>query len=106
MRMAIERPGLGAAVAYYGRHPDPETAAAIRSPLMLHHGELDERVNASWPAFEKGLADAGVNYTAYMYEEASHGFHNDTTPRYDADAAALSWQRSLDFFARHLEKGV
>jgi dienelactone hydrolase len=80
-------------------------AASTKAPLMLHHGELDERVNASWPKFEEALQAAGANYVAYEYADANHGFHNDTTPRYDENAAEPSWQRSTDFFARHLDLG-
>jgi carboxymethylenebutenolidase len=72
---------------------------------MLHHGELDERVNASWPEFEKALQTADATYLEYEYEEANHGFHNDTTPRYDESAAKSSWTRTIDFFANHLDTG-
>ena len=102
MQMAIQVPTLAAAVAYYGRYPDPETAAVIEAPLMLHNGELDERVNASWPAYEKALQAADANFTHYEYAGADHGFHNDTTPRYDEAAAKLSWSRSIEFFSQHL----
>ena len=102
MRLAVRVPELAAAVAFYGRHPASEDAAKIRAPLMIHHGELDERVNAGWPAFEKALKAAGVDYVEYMYADANHGFHNDTTPRFDEDAAALAWQRTIDFFEEHL----
>jgi len=103
LQMAIRVPTLAAAVAYYGSYPDPATAALIKSPLMLHNGELDERVNASWPAYEKALQAANASYRHYEYADADHGFHNDTTPRYDAEAAELSWTRSIDFFAQHLD---
>lgn len=102
MRLAIRLPDLAAAVAFYGRHPGADEAQAIRAPLMLHHAELDERVNASWPDFEKGLEDAGRNFTNYDYAGVNHGFHNDTTPRYDKPAAELAWQRTVEFFTRHL----
>jgi carboxymethylenebutenolidase len=102
MRLAVRVPTLSAAVAYYGRHPDPSEAASIRAPLMLHHGELDERVNASWPEFEKALRSADAKYVNYEYTGADHGFHNDTTPRYDEVAAEVSWQRTTEFFAQHL----
>jgi carboxymethylenebutenolidase len=71
---------------------------------MLNHGELDERVNASWPDFERGLKEARVNYVHHDYEGAQHGFHNDTTPRYDESAAELAWQRTVEFFDKHLMK--
>ena len=106
MRMAVLDSQLGAAVAYYGRHPDPADAPSVKAPLMLHHGELDERVNASWPAFENALKTAGANYLVYEYADANHGFHNDTTPRYDETAAETSWKRTTDFFAQHLDLGA
>ena len=104
-RMAVRIPTLAAAVAYYGRHPDPTEAPLIRAPLMLHHGGLDERVNASWPGFEKALQAAAANYVNYEYAGANHGFHNDTTPRYDQAAAKLSWKRTTEFFTEHLDLG-
>ena len=72
---------------------------------MLHHGELDERVNASWPDFEKALQAADATYINYEYTDANHGFHNDTTPRYDQAAAQLSWKRTTEFFTQHLDLG-
>jgi len=69
---------------------------------MLHHAGLDERVNASWPAFEKALVAAGADYVNHEYPDVNHGFHNDTTPRYDKDAADLAWRRTLAFFADRL----
>ena len=102
MRLAVRLPDLGAAVAFYGRHPEASDAASIDAPLMLHHASLDERVNASWPDFKAGLDDAGKPYDNHNYEGADHGFHNDTTPRYDKDAAELAWQRTLEFFATNL----
>ncbi len=105
MRLAVRLPDLAAAVAFYGRHPAAEDAAHIRAPLMLHHAELDERVNASWAAFERALESNGANYVDYLYADVQHGFHNDTTPRFDEDAAALAWQRTLEHFSRHLAAG-
>lgn len=105
MRMAVRIPTLAAAVAYYGRHPDPTEVTLIKAPLMLHHGELDERVNASWPDFEKALQAADATYINYEYADANHGFHNDTTPRYDQTAAQLSWKRTTEFFTQHLDLG-
>jgi len=105
LQMAARVPTLAAAVAYYGTHPDAAAASLIEAPLMLHHAELDERVNASWPAFEKALEVGKVSYVNYQYAAVGHGFHNDTTPRYDADAAELSWKRSIEFFAKHLDLG-
>lgn len=103
MRLAVRLPGLAAGVAFYGRHPAVEDAASIKAPLMLHHAGLDERVNAGWPDFEAGLKEAGREFVNYNYADAEHGFHNDTTPRYDEEAAELAWQRTLDFFAMKLE---
>lgn len=103
MRLAVRLPNLDAAVAFYGRHPEASDATAIAAPLMLHHAERDERVNASWPAFEAGLDEAGKSYVNYDYAAVDHGFHNDTTPRYDKDAAELAWQRTLEFFNANLK---
>lgn len=100
--LAVRLPDLDAGVPFYGRHPAPEDAVKVEAPLMYHHAELDERVNASWPAFEAALKEAGKNYEAYMYEGAQHGFHNDTTPRFDEAAAALAWERTLAHFNQHL----
>lgn len=102
LQLAVRMPSLAAGVPFYGRHPVPEEAARIEAPLMLHHAGLDDRVNASWPAFEKGLQDAGHDYSNFLYADVNHGFHNDTTPRYDKAAAELAWQRTLEHFSRHL----
>ena len=102
LTLAVRRPDLKAAVAFYGRHPSADDVAAIRAPLQLHHAELDERVNAGWPDFERALKAAGVAYENYSYAGANHGFHNDTTPRFDAESAKLAWQRTVQFFERHL----
>jgi carboxymethylenebutenolidase len=102
LQLAVRIPTLAAAVSYYGVHPAPADAKRIHAPLMLHHGELDERVNASWPEFEKALQAEHKDYVRYLYAGANHGFHNDTTPRFDDQAASLSWQRTTKFFAEHL----
>lgn len=102
MKLAIRIPDLAAAVPFYGRHPVAEDVAAIRAPMLFHHAALDERVNATWPEFEKALKAAGVDYENYVYEDANHGFHNDTTPRYDEEAARLAWSRTLQFFKETL----
>lgn len=102
MRLAVRLPELAAAVAFYGRHPEPAEAASIRAPLMLHHAELDERVNATWPDFEKALEEANREFINHEYAEVNHGFHNDTTPRYDEQAAELAWQRTIEFFNNRL----
>ncbi|MES2843664.1 MAG: YghX family hydrolase [Pseudomonadota bacterium] len=99
---AVAYPELAAAVPFYGRQPDPADVARIKAPLLIHYGELDTRVNEGWPAFEAALKAAGVRYEAHIYEGANHGFHNDTTPRYDAKAAELAWQRTIGFFKAEL----
>jgi len=103
LRLAMRLPGLDAGVSFYGRHPGTDKVMSIKAPLMLNHGELDERVNASWPDFERGLKEAGVDYVHHDYEGVQHGFHNDTTPRYDETAAELAWQRTVEFFNKHLK---
>ncbi len=100
--LATRLPDLAAAVPFYGNNPPPETAATIKAPLLVHLAEKDERINAAWPAYEAALKAADVKYTAHVYAGAQHGFHNDTTPRYDAASAALAWTRTLEFFATHL----
>ena len=74
----------------------------IKASLLIHYAALDRRVNAGWPAYETALKSAKTKYTAYIYEGVNHGFHNDTTPRYDESAAKLSWQRTIDFFKANL----
>ncbi len=101
--MAARIPGLDAAVPFYGGQPPEELVADIQAPLLLHYAGLDERVNAGWPAYEASLKQAGKQYTAYIYPDVNHGFHNDTTPRYDEAAAKLAWQRTVDFFNEHLK---
>lgn len=99
--MAVEVPDLAAAVPFYGGQPT-EGIEKINAPLLLHFGELDQRVNEGWPAYEKALKENGKEYTAHFYENANHGFHNDTTPRYDREAAELAWKRTIDFFKEKL----
>src|ERR1700716_2082610 len=91
-----------AAVPFYGGQPSAADAAKIKAPLLLHYGSLDTRINGGWPAYEEALKANHVTYTAYIYEGANHGFHNDTTPRYDEAAAQLAWQRTLDFLDKYL----
>lgn len=100
--MAVRLPDLAAAVPFYGGQPDAAEVPRINAPLQLHHAELDERVNAGWPAYEAALESHGKEYTAYMYPGVQHGFHNDTTPRYDQAAARLAWSRTIDFFDEKL----
>jgi carboxymethylenebutenolidase len=99
---AVAYPELGAAVPFYGRQPRAEDVPRIKAPLLLHYGELDTNVNQGWPAYETALKAAGKTYEAYIYPGANHGFHNDSTPRYDEAAAKLAWDRTIDWFKRHL----
>uniref|UniRef100_UPI00197D6E88 dienelactone hydrolase family protein n=1 Tax=Pseudomonas viridiflava TaxID=33069 RepID=UPI00197D6E88 len=80
---AVAYPELGAAVSFYGRQPEAKDVARIKVPILLHFGELDTRINEGWPAYEQALKAAGTPYEAYTYKGANHGFHNDSTPRYD-----------------------
>ncbi len=100
--MAVRVPELGAAAPFYGGQPAAEDVPAINAPLLLHFAELDERVNAGWPAYEEALKAHDKTYTAHFYPGTNHGFHNDTTPRYDEEAAKLAWQRTVDFFNEQL----
>ena len=106
MRLAVQVSDLDAAVAFYGRHPSAEDAASIKAPLMLHHAGLDERINAGWPDFEKALKANHLDYANFVYPDVNHGFHNDTTPRFDEESAALAWQRTIDHFKTHLKSGA
>jgi carboxymethylenebutenolidase len=99
---AVAYPELGGAVPFYGRQPAPEDVAKIKAPLLIHYAELDERVNEGWPAYEAALKAAGVRYEAYIYPGVNHGFHNDSTPRYDQAAAELAWERTVAFFRENL----
>ncbi len=101
--MAVRIPGLGAAVPFYGGQPDADDVSKIKAPLLLHYAGLDKRVNEGWPAYEKVLQENNKKYTAYLYPDVNHGFHNDSTPRFDREAAALAWQRTIEFFDKHLK---
>lgn len=100
--MAVHLPHLAAAVSFYGRQPAAEDVPRIQAPLLLHYAGLDQRINAGWPEYEKALQAAGKSYTAYIYPNVNHGFHNDTTPRYDEAAATLAWKRTIEFFKANL----
>jgi carboxymethylenebutenolidase len=93
---------LAAAVPFYGSGPSTDAVPAIRAELLLHFAENDERINAAWPAYEAALKAAGKRYQAFKYAGTQHGFHNDTTPRYDEAAAKLAWQRTMALFGRTL----
>jgi carboxymethylenebutenolidase len=101
-RLAVTLPDLAAAVPFYGSAPPLDDVGAIKAELLLHFAATDERVNATWPPFEAKLQAAGVKYTAHVYPGTQHGFHNDTTPRYDPAAARLAWSRTVEFFNRVL----
>ncbi len=100
--MAVRLPDLAAAVPFYGRQPPTAEVARIKAPLLLHYAGLDQRINAGWPEYEKALQAAGIRYTAYVYPKVNHGFHNDTTPRYEEAAARLAWERTIAFFRSNL----
>ena len=100
--MAVRIPDLKAAVPFYGGQPSAEEVPDIQAPLLLNFGELDKRVNAGWPAYEEALKANNKEYKAYIYPGVNHGFHNNTTPRYDEPAATLAWQRTIDFFKEKL----
>jgi len=100
--LATRMPELAAAVPFYGGQPSAEATAAIKAPLLIHYAGLDERIDAGWPAWEAALKANGVSYEMHMYPGVNHGFHNDTTPRYDEAAAKLAWSLTLDFFRKHL----
>ncbi|MES2547165.1 MAG: dienelactone hydrolase family protein [Pseudomonadota bacterium] len=100
--LATRLPDLGGAVPFYGGQPSDEEAAKIKAPLLLQYAGKDERINAGWPKYEAALKAAKVNYQAFIYPEVQHGFNNDTTPRYDAAAAKLAWDRTVTFFRQHL----
>ena len=95
-------PDLAAGVPFYGAQPKPEDAAKIKAPINAQYGELDTRITDGWPAFDTALTQAGVPHEGHIYKGANHGFHNDTTPRYDEAAAKEAWQRSLDWFNKYL----
>ena len=99
---AVAYPELACAVPFYGRQASVEDVPKINAPLLLHYAELDERINEGWPAYEAALQAAGKTYEAHIYPGVNHGFHNDTTPRYDAEAAELAWSRTVEWFGKYL----
>ena len=94
---------LNAAVAFYGAQPKAEDVPKIRAAMLLHYASLDARITGGWPAYEEALKANHVSYSGYVYEGVNHGFHNDTTPRYDEAAAKLAWQRTIDVFNKNLK---
>ncbi|CAM4048546.1 carboxymethylenebutenolidase [Pedobacter westerhofensis] len=101
--MAVRVPDLAAAVPFYGSQPALTDVPKIKAPLMLHYASLDTRITAGWPAYEAALKENGKKYQGFVYENVNHGFHNDTTPRYDKAAADLAWKRTVDFFTEQLK---
>jgi carboxymethylenebutenolidase len=100
--MAVRLPDLAAAVPFYGTQPPKELVPQIKAPLLLHYAGLDTHITEGWPAYEAALKENKKEYTAYIYPGVNHGFHNDTTPRFDKAAAELAWQRTIDFFKEKL----
>ena len=103
--LATRLPDLAAAVPFYGTQPTAAEAARIKAPLLIHYADNDDRVNSGWPAYEAALKASQVTYTMHRYAGTQHGFNNDTTPRYDRAAAALAWQRTVDFLNKNLRAG-
>lgn len=101
--MAVKVPTLSAAVPFYGGQPSEEETVQIKAPLLIHYAELDQRVNEGWPAYEKALKENKKEYAVHFYPGANHGFHNNTTPRYDETTANLAWKRTVDFFKENLK---
>lgn len=99
---AVAYPELAAAVPFYGRQAKPEDVTRIQAPLLIHFAETDPNINATWPAYEAALKAAGKTYEAHFYPGTNHGFHNDSTPRYDEAAAKLAWERTIAWFQRYL----
>lgn len=101
--MAVNLPTLKAAVPFYGGQPTAEEVAQIKAPLLIQYAGLDTRVNEGWPAYEIALKENNIPYTVYFYPDVNHGFHNNTTPRYDEKAAILAWDRTIAFFKERLK---
>lgn len=101
-QFAVRYPDLAAAVPFYGGQPTAEATAKIKAPLMIQYAANDERINAGWPAYEAALKANGVKYEMFMYPNTQHGFHNDSTPRYDEAAAKLAWSRTVAFLKKNL----
>jgi carboxymethylenebutenolidase len=100
--LATQVPELAAAVPFYGGQPPADDVARITAPLLIHYAGQDERINAGWPAYEAALKAGGKRHQAFVYAGTQHGFNNDTTPRFDAEAAKLAWQRTIAFFKMQL----
>jgi carboxymethylenebutenolidase len=104
--MAVRIPDLAAAVPFYGAQPSAEDTAKIKAPLLIHYAAMDPRIDAGWPAWKEALDKAHVRYREYKYPDTYHGFHNDTTPRYDEAAAKLAWSRTLAFLGEYVKQST
>jgi carboxymethylenebutenolidase len=102
-RLAVRMPQLAAGVPFYGAAPASADVAKIKAAMLLNFAEKDPNIVGRWPAYEAALKADGIKYEAYIYPGTYHGFHNDTTPRYDEAAAKLAWQRTLDHFNKYLK---
>jgi len=100
--LAVAYPELSASVPFYGSQARSEDVKKIKTPLMLHYAEFDERINKGWPEYEAALKSNKKKYQAYIYKGCNHGFHNDSTPRYDEKNANLAWKRTVNFFRENL----
>ena len=100
--LAVAYPEMAASVPFYGRQAAAADVPKIQAPLLLHYAALDERINEGWPAYEAALKENGKTFDAHIYPGVNHGFHNDSTPRYDEAAAELAWERTIDWFNRYL----
>ncbi len=100
--LAVAYPDLAASVPFYGRQPAAEDVPAIEAPLLIHYAGLDDRINEGWEAYSEALRANQKEFSVHFYPNVNHGFHNDTTPRYDEEAASLAWERTLAFFDEYL----
>jgi carboxymethylenebutenolidase len=100
--LAVRMPDLAAAVPFYGQPPAAADVPKIKAAVLVHHAELDTQLASTWPEYDAALTAAKIPHAGYIYPKTNHGFHNDTTPRYDAAAAKLAWQRTLDWFNKYL----
>lgn len=102
-KLSVSLPNLNAAIAFYGNYPAASDAAKVKAALQIHNAAMDDRINIAWPDYEEGLKAAKVPFTFYAYPGTQHGFNNDTTPRFDKEAAKLAWERTMAFFDKHVK---
>jgi carboxymethylenebutenolidase len=102
-KLSVSLPNLNAAIAFYGNYPAASDAAKVKAALQIHNAAMDDRINIAWPDYEEGLKAAKVPFTFYAYTGTQHGFNNDTTPRFDKEAAKLAWERTMAFFDKHVK---